>query len=112
MYRRLVSGSDSGGRYRHDVQRWTVGQLREALQGLPAELTLRVEVSDGPSTLNLDPWGNDQFVVTGADVDDEDDFSTGDLVIRVDYSSDWYMGTGFGPTGEARAPARPLGDAE
>jgi hypothetical protein len=112
MCRRFMSGSDTGGRYRHDVQRWTVGQLREALQGLPTDLTLRVEVSDGPSTLNPDPWGNDQFVVTGADVDDEDDYSTGDLAIRVDYSSDWYVGSGFAPRGEAGAPAEPLGQAE
>ncbi|MGI5149524.1 DUF6225 family protein [Plantactinospora sp. CA-294935] len=79
------------GRYRHDVRRWTVGQLREALRDLPDEAGLRVEVALAPSTGHPDPWGNDQFVVTSAAVDDKDDFSTGDLVIRVDYSSGSYM---------------------
>ena len=79
------------GRYRHDVERWTVGQLRAALRELPEDAVLRVEVAHAPSTGHPDPWGNDEFVVTDAMVDDEDEFGTGDLVLRVDYSSDWYM---------------------
>jgi hypothetical protein len=80
-----------GGRYRHDVESWTVGRLREALRELPDDLVLRVEVAGAPSTGHPDPWGNDQFVVTDAAVDDDGDFSTGDLVVRVDYPSGWYM---------------------
>jgi hypothetical protein len=87
----IGQGLEYPRRYRHDVDQWTVGQLRHALQGLPDDLTLRVEVAHGPSSLTQDPWGNDQFVVTGAVVDDDGDFSTGDVVVRVDYSSDWYM---------------------
>lgn len=79
------------GRYRHDVQRWTVGQLRDALRDLPDDTVLRVEVARVPSSGHPDPWGDDQFVVTDASVDDDEDYSTGDLVLRVDYSSDWYM---------------------
>jgi len=75
-------------RYRHEVQHWTVGQLGEALRKLPYDTVLRVEVARAPSTSHPDPWGNDQFVVTGATLDD---YSTGHLVVRVDYSSDWYM---------------------
>jgi len=85
------------GRYRHDVERWTVGQLRDALRDLPGDMMLRVEVADAPSTNHPDPWGNDQFVVTNATIDDGGDFSTGDLVVRVDYSSDWYMLPAQGP---------------
>jgi hypothetical protein len=79
------------GRYRHDVERWTVGQLRDALSGLSDGAVLRVEVAAVPSTSHPDPWGADQFVVTSAAVDDDGDFATGDLVVRVDYPSDWYM---------------------
>jgi hypothetical protein len=86
-----VTADHSNSRYRHDVQRWTVGQLRDALRGLPDEAVLRVEVAQAPSTGHPDPWGNDQFVVTNAAIDDDRDYSTKDLVIRVDYSSDWYM---------------------
>lgn len=34
--------------YRHDVQPWTVGQLRAALQGLPDDLPLIVHVAEKP----------------------------------------------------------------
>ena len=78
-------------RYRHDVQHWTVGQLREAIRELPDETVLRVEVASAPSTGHPDPWGNDQFTVTDAIFDDDGDYSTGHLVVRVDYPSDWYM---------------------
>ncbi len=104
-------GVVNGGRYDHDVRRWTVGELRRAMADLPDDLTLRVEVAGGPSTLTREPWGNDQFVVIGAAVDDEDDFSTGDLVVRVDYSSGWYMGSEFscdGGCGCHAAPSEPV----
>jgi hypothetical protein len=32
-------------RYRHDVERWTVGQLRAALDGPPNDMVLRAEVA-------------------------------------------------------------------
>jgi hypothetical protein len=48
-------------------------------------------VTKVPSTGHPDPWGNDQFVVTDATVDDDGDLATGDLVVQVDYSSVWYM---------------------
>jgi hypothetical protein len=44
---------------RHDVRRWTVGELRRSIAGLPDDLTLRVEVVYGPSTHTREPWGND-----------------------------------------------------
>ncbi|GGM63034.1 DUF6225 family protein [Dactylosporangium sucinum] len=82
---------ERNGRYWHDIEQWTVGQLRHALSGLSDDTVLRVEVAQAPSTGHPDPWGNDQFVVTNAAMDDDGDYATGHLVIRVDYSSDWYM---------------------
>ncbi len=90
-----------GGRYRHDVQHWTVGRLRQALRNLPDDAVLRVEVARAPSSGHPDPWGDDQFVVTAVTVDDEGDYATGDVVVRVDYSSDWYMLPGERPFGLA-----------
>ncbi|WP_369799868.1 DUF6225 family protein [Micromonospora sp. HK10] len=78
-------------RYRHDVERWTVGQLRAALDGLPDDMVLRAEVAYGPSSGDPDPWGNDQFVVTDAIVDDGDYLESDQLIIRVDYPSEWYV---------------------
>ncbi|MFE9193490.1 DUF6225 family protein [Micromonospora sp. NPDC007208] len=78
-------------RYRHDVERWTVGQLRAALDGLPDDMVLRAEVAYGPSSAHPDPWGNDQFVVTDATVDDGDYLRSDELIIRVDYSSGSYV---------------------
>ncbi|MGC5022182.1 DUF6225 family protein [Micromonospora sp. DT47] len=78
-------------RYRHDVERWTVGQLRAALDGLPNDMVLRAEVAFGPSSGHPDPWGNDQFVVTDVIVDDGEYLRSDELIIRVDYSSDWYV---------------------
>ncbi|GAB2943192.1 hypothetical protein GCM10027280_34840 [Micromonospora polyrhachis] len=78
-------------RYRHDVARWTVGKLRNALDGLPDDMVLRAEVAFGPSSGHPDPWGNDQFVVTGATVDDGDYLRSDELIIRVDYPADDYV---------------------
>lgn len=54
-------------------------------------MVLRAEVAYGPSSDHPDPWGNDQFVVTDAIVDDGEHLWSDELVIRVDYSSDWYV---------------------
>ncbi|WP_222870755.1 DUF6225 family protein [Micromonospora sp. MP36] len=94
-------------RYRHDVERWTVGQLRAALDGLPDDMVLRAEVADGPSTGHPDPWGNDQFVVTDAIVDDGDYLRSDELIIRVDYSSGGYVRPASSGRPEADSGARP-----
>ncbi|SBT47674.1 hypothetical protein GA0070621_2963 [Micromonospora narathiwatensis] len=52
---------------------------------------LRVEVPFGPSSAHPDPWGNDQFVVTAATVDDGDHLPVDEFVVRVDYPADWYV---------------------
>jgi hypothetical protein len=78
-------------RYRHDAERWTVGQLRGALDRLPDGMVLRAEVAFGPSSAHPDPWGNDQFVVTDLTVDDGDYLVSDEAIIRVDYSSGWYV---------------------
>jgi Family of unknown function (DUF6225) len=78
-------------RFWHEVERMTVGQLRDAIQDLPDDMVLRVEVAFGPSTSHPDPWGNDQYVVTAAAVDDGEHLHADELVVRVDYPTDWYV---------------------
>lgn len=78
-------------RFWHEVERLTVGQLRDALRDLPDDMVLRVEVAFGPSTSHPDPWGDDQYVVTAAIVDDGEHLYADEFVVRVDYSTDWYV---------------------
>jgi hypothetical protein len=76
----------------HEVDRWTVGRLREALQELPPDMILRAEVAYLPSTWpGSDPWGHDQFVVTAAGVDDGEHLRSDEFVIRIDYSTGRYV---------------------
>jgi hypothetical protein len=82
---------NSLARYWHEVEHWTVGELRAALNGLPNAMVLRVEVSSAPSTCSPDTWGDDQFVVTAAAVDDGEYLSRDEFVIRVDFPTDYYM---------------------
>lgn len=77
--------------YWHEVERMTVGQLRDALRDLPDDMVLRVEVAFGPSTSHPDPWGNDQYVVTAAAVDEGEHLRADEFVVRVDYPTDWYV---------------------
>jgi len=65
--------------------------LRDALRDLPDDMVLRVEVASGPSTSHPDPWGDDQYVVTAAAVDDGEHLCADEFVVRVDYSTDWYV---------------------
>ncbi len=83
--------SDGAGRFRHDVPQLTVGQLRAALRDLPDDMVLRAEVASAPSTGHPDPWGDDQFVVVGAIVDDGDYLPEDELILRIDYAPDWYV---------------------
>ena len=85
------AGESYGPRFWHEVQRWTVGELRAALDGLPDDMTVRAEVAYSPSTGDPDPWGQDQFVVTGAAVDDSEHLRAEEFLIRIDYSTGWYM---------------------
>jgi len=85
------SNPDKVELYRHEVEHWTVGRLHDVLHGLPGDMVLRVEVSSAPSTASPDTWGNDQFVVTAAAVDDGDYLSRDEFVIRVDYLTDSYV---------------------
>lgn len=78
-------------RFRHEVERLTVGRLRDALRDLPDDMVLRVEVALGPSTSHPDPWGDDQYVVTAAAVDDGAHLHADEFVVRVDYPADWYV---------------------
>ncbi len=86
--------------YRHEVEHWTVGQLQDALHGLPDDMVLRVDVYNAPSTSAPDVWGNDQLVViAGArNRSDDDGADLEEFVVRVDYPSEFYMSP---PTAEA-----------
>jgi hypothetical protein len=54
-------------------------------------MVLRAEVAFGPSSGHPDPWGNDQFVITAAAVNDGNHLPADEFVVRIDYSSDWYV---------------------
>ncbi|MFB9181633.1 DUF6225 family protein [Dactylosporangium sucinum] len=44
-YRSNMAIDEPNCRYRHDIEQWTVGQLRHALSGLSDDTVLRVEVA-------------------------------------------------------------------
>ncbi|MEU8607829.1 DUF6225 family protein [Actinoplanes sp. NPDC048791] len=78
--------------HQHDVEHWTVGRLREALRDLPDDMVLRAEVADGPSTWpGSEPWGNDQFVITAAAVDDGEHLRSDEFVLRIDHPAGMYV---------------------
>ncbi|WP_406493334.1 DUF6225 family protein [Streptomyces sp. NBC_00846] len=51
--------------YEHAVPEWTVGELRQALAGLPDALPVRVAVPQVPTTLHPDEEQDARYVVTG-----------------------------------------------
>lgn len=85
------AGDKYGPRFWHEVRQWTVGELRAAMEGLPDDMTVRVEVAYSPSTGDPDAWGRDQFVVTRAAVDDSEHLRKDEFLIRVDYSTGSYL---------------------
>ncbi|WP_203992133.1 DUF6225 family protein [Sphaerisporangium rufum] len=77
-------------RCRHDVREWTVGELRQALDGLPDGMRLRIDVPAAPRT--NDPQISDQeLVLAAAFVDDGDHLVRDELVLWADFGAGWYM---------------------
>ncbi|MFI6899541.1 DUF6225 family protein [Streptomyces sp. NPDC050256] len=82
--------------YEHAVPEWTVGELRQALAGLPDALVARVAVPQAPTSLHPDEEQDARYVVTGTS-DAAPRYDTllrdGDevMILLADYPSATYM---------------------
>ncbi|MEU8763155.1 DUF6225 family protein [Streptomyces sp. NPDC048659] len=90
--------------YRHETVELTVGELRAALAGLPADTPVRVDVPVRPRAGamrdSLDS-GHSMFVVCGVVLDDSDHLRRDELVVQADFCTEWYVR----PAGSGGAPA-------
>ena len=76
--------------YRHEVREWAVGELRRALDGLPGEMPLRIDVPVAPRSNEVQ--GEDRgLVLSGVFVDSADYLPREELVLQADFGADWYM---------------------
>ncbi|MFE5591415.1 DUF6225 family protein [Streptomyces sp. NPDC056549] len=81
-------------RYRHEAVELTVGELREALIGLPVEAPVRIDVSLSPRSAEMRDSvdsGCHHFVVSGVVLHDVDYLRQGEVVLQADFSSEWYV---------------------
>ncbi|MER6815571.1 DUF6225 family protein [Spirillospora sp. NPDC000708] len=85
-----MDGDQELERYRHEVREWTVGELRQALDGLPGGMRLRIDVPEAPRS-NDSLEADREFVLGGVFVDDADYLAQDEFVLRADFSTDWYM---------------------
>ncbi|MFH8619987.1 hypothetical protein ACH4E8_33600 [Streptomyces sp. NPDC017979] len=79
-------------RYRHETVELTVGELLEALSGLPAEAPIRIDVPLAPRSVEMKDSidsGGSHFVVSGVILDDAG--YRDKAVLQADFSSDWYV---------------------
>uniref|UniRef100_A0AAU2K138 Uncharacterized protein n=1 Tax=Streptomyces sp. NBC_00049 TaxID=2903617 RepID=A0AAU2K138_9ACTN len=79
-------------RYRHETVELTVGELLEALSGLPATATIRIDVPLRPRSAEMKDSidsGAHHFVVSGVVLDDHGYRDT--AVLQADFSSEWYV---------------------
>ncbi|MFC5664110.1 DUF6225 family protein [Kitasatospora misakiensis] len=80
--------------YRHETVEMTVGQLRDALNGLPDEAPLRVDVPRRPRSgemrESLDS-GASHFVLSGVVLHDADYLVRDEVVLQADFCSEWYV---------------------
>lgn len=79
------------GTYRHDVPHLTVGELREALNVLPADMEIRISTVEAPTTRVPRVPGNHDLVLAGTRIYDGDDVLTDYLILEADFSSGPYM---------------------
>ncbi|WP_127354009.1 DUF6225 family protein [Actinacidiphila soli] len=81
-------------RYRHETVELTVGELREALNGLPAETPVRIDVPlyprSGEMRDSVDSSGS-HFVVSGVVLHDAEYLRQDEVVLQADFSSEWYV---------------------
>ncbi|MGV9771428.1 DUF6225 family protein [Streptosporangium sp. NPDC003464] len=86
-------------RYRHETVELTVGQLRDALNRLPDETPLRIDVPISPRCeelsdsvdLNSVESGPHNFVLCGVVLNDADYLMRDELVLQADFASDYYV---------------------
>ncbi|MER6444020.1 DUF6225 family protein [Streptomyces venezuelae] len=89
-------------RYRHETVELTVGELREALIGLPAEAPVRIDVPLSPRSDEMRDSvdsGCHHFVVSRVVWDDADYLRQDEVVLQADFASEWYVRR-VGPGGE------------
>lgn len=86
----MVDGPDLE-RYRHEAEEWTVGRLRAALDGLPDDTSLRIDVPSAPRSNELNKPDDREYVLGAVVLDDADHLVRAELVLRADYSAGWYM---------------------
>jgi len=80
----------------------TVGELLEALRGLPAETPVRIDVPPGPRTGGMRDRvdsSTSHFVVSGVVLHDADHLYRDEVVLRADFASDGYVRP-IGPVGD------------
>ncbi|MEU5725069.1 DUF6225 family protein [Micromonospora sp. NPDC047738] len=85
-----MGGDQELERYRHEVREWTVGELRQVLDGLPGGMRLRIDVPSAPRSNGVQE-ADRELVLGGVFVDDADHLARNELVLQADFSSDWYM---------------------
>ncbi|MFD7400719.1 DUF6225 family protein [Streptomyces virginiae] len=81
-------------RYRHDTIELTAGELRAALDGLPAEAPVRIDVPWSPRSDDMRDSvhsGGHHFVVSGVVLNDVEYLTDGEVVLQADFSSEWYV---------------------
>lgn len=83
-------------RYRHETAELTVGELREALLGLPSEAPVRIDVPQSPRTDEMRDSidSGHHFVVSKVVLHDVDYLRQGEVVLQADFSSEWYVRPG------------------
>uniref|UniRef100_UPI003F4934B6 hypothetical protein n=1 Tax=Nonomuraea bangladeshensis TaxID=404385 RepID=UPI003F4934B6 len=85
-----VADDEQIERYRHETVELTVGGLREALDGLPAEAPVRIDVPLRPRSSEMRESvdsGISHFVVSGVVLHDADYRRQDEVVLQADFSS-------------------------
>ncbi|MER5617543.1 hypothetical protein [Streptomyces sp. NPDC002215] len=80
--------------YRHEAVELTVGELLEALRGMPAEAPLRIDVPLRPRSGEMRDSvdsGVGHFVVSGVVLHDADHLRQDEVVLQADFCSEWYV---------------------
>ncbi|MEV7416349.1 DUF6225 family protein [Streptomyces sp. NPDC089919] len=81
-------------RYRHEAVELTVGELRDALLGLPADAPVRIDVPPNPrtdETRDSIDEGSSHIVVSAVVLNDADHLPRAETVLRADFASEWYV---------------------
>jgi len=80
--------------YRHETVELTVGELREALGGLPADAPLRIDVPLRPRSGEMRDSvdsGVSNFVLSGVVLHDANHLRHDEVVLQADFCSEWYV---------------------